>query len=121
MSASKHKLKRQVSEYLRGIGIHYQPESSYPNAAKQVRQGGRRIKGTQTRIQDRLASGMIIYLPNVDTVVEGRPQWTSKRMYLMYFGESVADVELSIAQLQLFNPFERKDLIVIYCRGERPS
>ncbi len=120
MSGSKHKEKRKVSLFLLAKGIKYQPEASYPNVAKQVRNGGRRIKGTQDRVQERLASGMLIYMPNVETVVSSAPNWKSNRVYLMYFGESVEDVELSIAQLQLFNPSGRKNLIVIYCRGERP-
>ena len=63
---------------------------------------------------------MIYYLPNVGTVVENAPHWQSNRIYLMYYGESIEDVQVSLAQLTMFNPEKRTNLIVVYCKGERP-
>ncbi len=119
MSEQRQKRIRAVREVCREKQILVFHESQYPSPARIARLGGRRLKGTKIRQQDRTANGMIYHLPDAETVY--KQGYINKRIYLLHFGEPAKEVELSIAQLQLFNPTDRSRLIVLICLGERPS
>jgi hypothetical protein len=117
MSDQRHKHIRAVREFCRLKNIQVHHESNYPSPPRIARLGGRRRKGTKTRIQDRLANGMLIHLPYVECYTEGP---VARRVYLMHFGEPPDEVELAVAQLKLFNPTGRTEIFVLICQGERP-
>ncbi len=119
MSEQRQKRIRAVRAMCREKNIKVFHESQYPNPGRIARVGGRRIKGTQTRVQGRLANGVIYHMPYAECHTEAPIGYTA-RLYLLHFGEPADEIELALAQLKLFNPTQRTEIYVPICQGERP-
>ncbi len=122
MSQQRQKRIRAVRELCKTKGVKVFHESQYPNPGRIARVGGRRIKGTQTRVQDRLANGVIYHMPYADGWVDpvSKARRYDGRLYLLHFGEPADEIELALAQLKLFNPTKRTEIFVLIGQGERP-
>lgn len=120
MSQQRQKRIRAVRELCKTKGIRVFHESQYPNPGRIARVGGRRVKGTQTRVQDRLANGVIYHMPHADGWMDNGVLRHNDRLYLLHFGEPADEIELALAQLKLFNPTKRTEIFVLICQGERP-